>query len=1220
MSVVNASLLRLKLLDALRQGDAAKVDAVVATLRETLPSLRSPEATRLLHTVLHYAVQVAPLPLISHLVDSSPDPLDINAQDPDGNTPLHLAAMALRQDVVTYLMQLPQINDTITNLKHQQAVEMCLDHQTIQQMQYLRGVFVEDAASKLRTYFTNRDFDALDALWLTPRVQALLDINGADPALENTVLHEYIRKDDLQMCDWILQHGGDPFKRDKRGKLPIDLVHPKNEPLRRLLKNASREQTIIDPVSLSAHATKSDPPTFKGYLKKWTNFASGWKLRYFVLDAQGVLSYYASQEDTNNACRGSLNLAYATVHLDSLEKLRFEVWGKNEMRWHLKANHPTETNRWVWTLQNAATLAKDLLKDRSSRDKNAPSSPQIPSSPSPGPSSGLGRRHRYLHLPRRSRNSRLSMDSDASQEEIPTDEAAFSGSHANGGSRQSSIYSKPGLPKMSNISEGEPAFSFQQPSPDLELRQSDGLFDYDMDNEDYDSDSHLVAALLVGDAEPPQRFNNEAAAIKRQLDVELLLVLDLFTLVKPTADPADSLSVVVVADAEFCQVAVSALRSIQDLVTQYQQLVQHRDEALVGRLARQLEVNKLWELSIRQLEDEIKRREDKLVEYEGKKKQLRKYLVGRSSHASPILEIPPSVSREGAPTSIVVDHAPDPDVIELFLHDALDDEFFDADEFEDDDDDHVVSIFDIEDEDGEKLEVDVEGTLHDGSNDDKHADVPVAADFEPAASTKLEAAPEKVDAKEVSAQSTTEPAAEKSKAQSNAKALTGESNVIVPPLESGAQKDVQEVLIDEGSYLGYEKPPRTALGLDKDNRPKVGLWGILKSMIGKDMTRMTLPVSFNEPTSLVQRLAEDVEYAELLNTAATYDDSTLRMVYVATFAASLYASSTGRVAKPFNPLLGETFEYSRPDQDYRLFVEQVSHHPPVLACSATSPKWDYYGENAVDSQFKGRSFDFKHLGKMFCIVRPDHGVTDKHGNQVTEEHYSWKKVNTSVVGIMLGNPTVDNYGKMEVTNHTTGDVAIVDMKQRGWRASLAYQLSGHVLDNHKKPQWAIGGHWDSKLFGKKLLGPQHEKEGMWGDHDAPASAKILRDPLSKGKFLVWQVTPRPEVPFNLTKFAVTLNGIDDNLRKWLAPTDTRLRPDQRLMEDGHYDEAAKEKNRVEEKQRAARKLREQSGERYMPNWFERAKHPITGDAYWKDNGQYWQMRRDQKLAGTGDIF
>ena len=59
---------------------------------------------------------------------------------------------------------------------------------------------------------------------------------------------------------------------------------------------------------------------------------------------------------------------------------------------------------------------------------------------------------------------------------------------------------------------------------------------------------------------------------------------------------------------------------------------------------------------------------------------------------------------------------------------------------------------------------------------------------------------------------------------------------------------------------------------------------------------------------------------------------------------------------------------------------------------------------------------------------------------------------------MLGNPTVDNYGKMVVENHTTGDIITVDLKQRGWRASSAYQLSGHALDRDGVAQWAMGGH------------------------------------------------------------------------------------------------------------------------------------------------------------------
>lgn len=58
--------------------------------------------------------------------------------------------------------------------------------------------------------------------------------------------------------------------------------------------------------------------------------------------------------------------------------------------------------------------------------------------------------------------------------------------------------------------------------------------------------------------------------------------------------------------------------------------------------------------------------------------------------------------------------------------------------------------------------------------------------------------------------------------------------------------------------------------------------------------------------------------------------------------------------------------------------------------------------------------------------------------------------------------------------------------------------------------------------------------------------------------------------YNFTTLAVTLNEPEEGL----APTDSRLRPDQRAMEDGKWDDANKLKLQLEEKQRAARKKRE----------------------------------------------
>ncbi|KAG8769879.1 hypothetical protein FRC12_004674 [Ceratobasidium sp. 428] len=149
--------------------------------------------------------------------------------------------------------------------------------------------------------------------------------------------------------------------------------------------------------------------------------------------------------------------------------------------------------------------------------------------------------------------------------------------------------------------------------------------------------------------------------------------------------------------------------------------------------------------------------------------------------------------------------------------------------------------------------------------------------------------------------------------------------------------------LDVELYCGY-KNLRDRLPIGSDNRPPVSLWAVLKGSIGKDLTKISFPVFFNEPTSMLQRMAEDMEFSECLDAAAHEKDAHKRIAYVAAFAMSNYSSTIGRIAKPFNPMLGETFEYCRLDKQYRYVSEQVSHHPPMSACWAESPQWNYYGE------------------------------------------------------------------------------------------------------------------------------------------------------------------------------------------------------------------------------------------------------------------------------------
>lgn len=53
----------------------------------------------------------------------------------------------------------------------------------------------------------------------------------------------------------------------------------------------------------------------------------------------------------------------------------------------------------------------------------------------------------------------------------------------------------------------------------------------------------------------------------------------------------------------------------------------------------------------------------------------------------------------------------------------------------------------------------------------------------------------------------------------------------------------------------------------------------------------------------------------------------MRLLNIAAFAVSGYASTEGRQCKPFNPLLGETYEADYPDKGLRFFSEKASQTP-----------------------------------------------------------------------------------------------------------------------------------------------------------------------------------------------------------------------------------------------------------------------------------------------------
>lgn len=110
---------------------------------------------------------------------------------------------------------------------------------------------------------------------------------------------------------------------------------------------------------------------------------------------------------------------------------------------------------------------------------------------------------------------------------------------------------------------------------------------------------------------------------------------------------------------------------------------------------------------------------------------------------------------------------------------------------------------------------------------------------------------------------------------------------------------------------------------------KVPIWKIISKFIKQDLTKVSLPVQLSEPTSSLQRSCEIMQDYALLETASQNDDSCYRLAMTAIFSLTTLAYSAQRLKKPFNPILGETYEFAH--EKFRFISEQVSHHPPITA-------------------------------------------------------------------------------------------------------------------------------------------------------------------------------------------------------------------------------------------------------------------------------------------------
>ncbi|CAK7308921.1 oxysterol-binding protein-related protein 6 isoform X16 [Vulpes vulpes] len=384
----------------------------------------------------------------------------------------------------------------------------------------------------------------------------------------------------------------------------------------------------------------------------------------------------------------------------------------------------------------------------------------------------------------------------------------------------------------------------------------------------------------------------------------------------------------------------------------------------------------------------------------------------------------------------------------------------------------------------------------------------------------------------------------------------------------------RQILNGELTGGAFRNGRRTCLPAPCPDTSNINLWNILRNNIGKDLSKVSMPVELNEPLNTLQHLCEEIEYSELLDKASETDDPYERMVLIAAFAVSGYCSTYFRAgSKPFNPVLGETYECIREDKGFRFFSEQVSHHPPISACHCESKNFVFWQDIRWKNKFWGKSMEILPVGTL-NVMLPKYG-----------DCYVWNKVTTCIHNILSGRRWIEHYGEVTIRN-TKSSVCICKLtfvKVNYWNSNVN-EVQGVVMDQEGKVVHRLFGKWHEGLY----CGVAPSAKCIWRPGSMPTNYELY---------------------YGFTRFAIELNELDPVLKDLLPSTDARFRPDQRFLEEGNLEAAAAEKQRVEELQRSRRRYMEENNLEHIPKFFKKVVDANQREA-WVSNDTYWELRKD----------
>ena len=357
---------------------------------------------------------------------------------------------------------------------------------------------------------------------------------------------------------------------------------------------------------------------------------------------------------------------------------------------------------------------------------------------------------------------------------------------------------------------------------------------------------------------------------------------------------------------------------------------------------------------------------------------------------------------------------------------------------------------------------------------------------------------------------------------------------------------------------------------------------LMKEMVTNlTQNKTALPVYFNEPLSMLQKQCEKFYYLDLLNKASEEPKPEMRLCYISAFIIGEIFINNGRTLKPFNPIIGESFEYFINESNFRYYAEQVSHKPPVTAYVGENPNFEFYGDTLGSTSFKF----FKGCMEL-SFKNKIHLKLKKLG-----EHYTYIPPSALAKGIIKPPLYVDYSGDVVIENlSNTKYRCELKFIAEGWTADSLGNFEGSVY-NGDDVVYLLGGNWKKNIYMSDPDG-NNQKDLLVLDQEL----EYLKNNSDK---------------YILPEFVCDLNNLTEELEKSLPLNDSRFKKDQRFLEEGNWEEAQKYKEKYEEKQR-----KELNNDKHKILFFNEKYDEENENNYYEPNGQYWIMKNDNTLKSN----